>query len=83
MFAFYMLVLEIWVMWAFIALPIMGIAKLSHDDELAQGMIRSLKWKILRFRKSAAVRRASLRKIGPGILTFRCQRDLDRSLARR
>jgi hypothetical protein len=27
-----------------------GIAKLSHNDELAQGMIRSLKWKILRFR---------------------------------
>jgi hypothetical protein len=49
-FAFYMLVLEIWLMWALIALPIMGIAKLSHNDELAQAMTRSLKWKMLRFR---------------------------------
>ncbi len=45
---FYMIAFELWLVWAFIALPVAGIARLSHNDDLAQRMIRSLKWKMPR-----------------------------------
>jgi hypothetical protein len=35
-----------WLTWALIALPAAGIAKLTRNDDLAQRMIRSLRWKI-------------------------------------
>lgn len=47
---FYLLVFELWLVCAFIALPVAGIARLSHDDDLAQRMIRSLRWKMPRLR---------------------------------
>jgi hypothetical protein len=36
----YVAVLAIWLVWAFIALPIAGIAKLCHNDDLADKMVR-------------------------------------------
>jgi hypothetical protein len=42
----YLALLAIWLVWAFIALPIAGIAKLRHNDALADQMVRSLVWKI-------------------------------------
>ena len=35
-----------WLVWALIALPIAGIARLSRHDDLARTMIRSLQWNI-------------------------------------
>jgi hypothetical protein len=43
---FYVLVLEVWLLWALIALSVAGIARLRHNDDLVQRMIRSLKWKM-------------------------------------
>lgn len=48
MLMFYMLVFELWLMWALIALPAAGIARLSHNDDLTQRMVSSLKWKMPR-----------------------------------
>jgi hypothetical protein len=45
MVAFFVLVGGAWLLWALIALPIAGIASLSHKDELADRMIGSLKWR--------------------------------------
>jgi hypothetical protein len=35
-----------WLIWALIALPAAGIAKLTRNDDLARRAIRSLRWKI-------------------------------------
>jgi hypothetical protein len=45
---FYALILEVWLLWALIALSVAGVAKLRHNDDLVQRMIRSLKWKMPR-----------------------------------
>jgi hypothetical protein len=48
---FWVLLLELWLSWAVIALPVAGIAKLAHNDELARSLLRSLTWKLLRARR--------------------------------
>jgi hypothetical protein len=42
----YVAIFAIWLVWALIALPIAGIAKLRHNDDLADKMVRSLAWNI-------------------------------------
>jgi hypothetical protein len=42
----YVAVFAIWLVWVLIALPIAGIAKLRHNDDLADKMVRSLAWNI-------------------------------------
>jgi hypothetical protein len=46
-FMFWVLILEVWVCWAVIALPVAGAAKLASNDELAHTMLHSLAWKLL------------------------------------
>jgi hypothetical protein len=40
----FVLVMAFWLVWALMALPIAGIAKIRHNDPLAAKMIRSLAW---------------------------------------
>jgi hypothetical protein len=47
MLAAWVLVAAFWLLWAIIALPVAGIASLSHKDGLADRMIGSLRWKLL------------------------------------
>ena len=54
----YALVLMAWLVWALIALPTAGIAKLAHHDDLATRAMDSLLWNINdRFRRKPARRR--------------------------
>jgi hypothetical protein len=45
MLAFWLVVAGLWLVWAFIALPVAAIASIRHKDYLADRMINSLKWK--------------------------------------
>ncbi len=44
--AVYGLLLGAWLVWALIVMPVAGVAKVRHNDDLAQRMVRSLGWKI-------------------------------------
>jgi hypothetical protein len=39
----YAAILALWFVWAMIALPIAGVAKIRHNDDLADKMVRSLR----------------------------------------
>jgi hypothetical protein len=44
--AFYLAVAVVWLVWAMGALTVSAIAKLGHNDALAQSAVRSLAWKV-------------------------------------
>jgi hypothetical protein len=44
----WIVLLEVWLAWAFIALIVTGIAKIARNDDLTTTMVHSLRWKLRR-----------------------------------